>query len=450
MIITKGARRSIRCALLLPALWAAVPGIGAAQGVDRALRASIAGRGGPHEVRSFYAARANQPLWIVDGHVSPAAEKLLDLIASARLDGLDPDDYRPRALVSALKGAASGSPKALGKAEAALTGSFVALARDMRRSRDVGVVYPDAVLRPRVPGVRELLAEAASAPSMADYLDRIGWMNPLYTELRLAALARGAPGVDGVEEEPTDSEALRANLDRLRALPADLGRRYVLVDAASARLWMVADGRAQGTMRVVVGKTAEPTPLMAALIKYASLNPYWNLPPDLARSRIAAGALSQGPSFLTAKRYQVLSDWSDDARPVDPSTVDWQAVADGRIEARVRQLPGPGNAMGRVKFMFPNDKGVYLHDTPDKKLLKEDDRQFSAGCVRLEDAPRLGRWLTGRALPIARARTEQRLDLPQPVPVYIVYRTIAVENGRLVSRPDFYRRDGGGRRYAAR
>lgn len=110
--------------------------------------------------------------------------------------------------------------------------------------------------------------------------------------------------------------------------------------------------------------------------------------------------------------------------------------ADGRIEARVRQLPGPGNPMGRIKFMFPNDRGIYLHDTPEKGLLREDDRLFSSGCVRLKDAPRLARWLFGRPVAMARDTPEQRVDLPEPVPVYITYQTTAPAGGKLLFRRD--------------
>jgi murein L,D-transpeptidase YcbB/YkuD len=236
-------------------------------------------------------------------------------------------------------------------------------------------------------------------------------------------------------------QLLRLNLERARALPAQLGRRYVLVDAAAARLWMYEDGRAVDSMRVVVGKPSEQTPMMAATIRYAVLNPYWNVPPDLVRERIAPGVLREGNGFVRSRRYELLSGWEQNARRLEPGSVDWAAVAAGRRELRVRQLPGPDNAMGRMKFMFPNDLGVYLHDTPDRSLLREEGRLFSAGCVRVEDAPRLARWLFGEA-PRARGSTpEQQVDLPEPVPVYITYMTAAPEPQGVALRPDVYNRD---------
>ena len=108
---------------------------------------------------------------------------------------------------------------------------------------------------------------------------------------------------------------------------------------------------------------------------------------------------------------------------------------------RVRQLPGPVNFMGKVKFEFPNDFGIYLHDTPDKELMLKDDRQLSSGCIRLEDAARFGRWLLRKPLVWKDRRPEQRVDLAEVVPIYITYLTAMPEQGRVALRADTYGRD---------
>lgn len=403
---------------------------------------AIRDEGGPREVRAFYAARDGAALWIRGGAISPAAEALLRLIDTADLDGLDADDYRPRTLVRALERAESGEAEDLARAEVLLSRTLVDLARDMARPRDIGVVYPDAELRPKPPSAREVLARAAAAPSLARHVEQAGWMHPLYGRLRAAATT--AAGGWGDDWRGGERAKLRLNLDRARALPAVApDARYVLVDAAAARLWMIEGTETVGTMRVVVGKAEEPTPLMAAQIRYASLNPYWNIPPDLVSTRVAPDVLKSGPKFLKAKGYQVLSDWSADAKPVNPATIDWRAVQRGERELRVRQLPGPTNGMGRMKFMFPNELGVYLHDTPDKGFFKKGERLFSAGCVRLEDAPRLARWLFGKPLSAKGATPEQQVYLPKPVPVFITYLTVSADaEGQLVYRDDVYARDG--------
>ena len=118
---------------------------------------------------------------------------------------------------------------------------------------------------------------------------------------------------------------------------------------------------------------------------------------------------------------RLVSGFEDGAKAVAAEAVDWEAVADGRSTVYVRQLPGGRNAMGEVKFAFPNDRGIYLHDTPDKSLFEAEQRMFSNGCVRLEDARRLGRWLTGGELIAASDAPEQRVMLARPVPVYITY-----------------------------
>lgn len=403
----------------------------------------------PREVERFYAARDWAPLWVANGRVGRAADTLIDLIRTARLDGLDPESYRLRPILDAIDRSADGSPRALARAEMLLTRGYIALARDMARPRDVGVIYADAELRPEAPDTGELLRRAGGAPSLNAWLERVGWMNPAYADLRMAAIAW--VGEDDVRDrDPDKVRLIRMNLDRARALPEGHGGRFVLVDAAAARLWMYDKGRVVDTMRVVVGKPTDPTPLMAAMIRYAAVNPYWNLPPDLVPSRVALGVLARGASHLKARNYEILSDWSDDARILPASAVDWRAVADGRTELRVRQRPGPGNPMGRIKFMFPNEQGVYLHDTNEKGLLRGGERLFSAGCVRVEDAPRLARWLFGRPIPLTGTRPEQRVDLPGAVPVYLTYLTASAEGKKLVFRDDVYGRDDPGGGYRTR
>ena len=169
----------------------------------------------------------------------------------------------------------------------------------------------------------------------------------------------------------------------------------MVVNAAQQRLYMFEGGKVVDSMVVVVGKPKYPTPLITAYIRFASLNPYWYVPPDLAAERIAPNVVKRGQRYLDDLGYQVMSDWDDKAEIIDPKTIDWKAVADGKVEVRIRQLPGPHNSMGRMKFMFPNEAGVYLHDNPERELFTEASRLYSGGCVRLEDAARLGRWLFG-------------------------------------------------------
>ena len=476
---------------------------GVRSSVGAEIRASVGGK-----LRDFYAPRGYWPLWADGNRVGGQADALLDLIRTARADGLDPKDYDLRGLERVVEEANSsgGDPKLLARADLALSKSFAALVRDMRRpSKRVKMRYLDPEVQPRDDDPAEILRAAAVAASFTDYVRQAGWMNPFYMQLRTArqgfaerwgnlpdvmvpAGAKLRPGVKGqaaillrrrlgLAEGGSYDRALAAkvrafqadhglkadgvagaqtvealnrpfgwydrmlalNLDRARLLPGPWVR-HVVVDAASARLWYFSNGRQDGTMKVVAGAPESQTPLTAGMIRYRTLNPYWNVPSDLVQRKLSQRILN-GAS-LSQLNYEALSDWSANARRLDETEIDWQAVADGRQQLRVRQLPGGANAMGKVKFMFPNDLGIYLHDTPSRDLLAKPARHFSNGCVRLEDAQRLGRWFFGKPLVAESGEPEQHVPLPQPVPVYLTYLT-AVPSGQGVQfLPDVYERDG--------
>lgn len=398
------------------------------------------------------------------------------------------------------------TPKLLARAELALSGAFTALVADMRRpARGMTMRYLDAEVEPHTPDPSDVLRAAALAPSLSAYIQTAGWMSSFYMRLRglradYRQLWNGLPAIavpDDVKLRPggTGAEIAllrhrlglpdgvaydRALVARVRAFQADHGLsadgvagaqtiaalnrgegyygrllainlerarllpgpwvRHVVVDAAAARLSYFSKGAIDGTMKVVAGAKESQTPMMAGMIRFATLNPYWNIPPDLVQRKVAPRILSGGS--LRGMRYEALADWSANPQPLAQSAVDWSAVAAGHSEVRVRQLPGGSNAMGRVKFMFPNDLGIYLHDTPQRALFAKADRHYSNGCVRLEDAQRLGRWFFGK-MPVADgARPEQYRSLPQPVPVYLTYFTVMPTANGVDFLPDVYSRDG--------
>lgn len=403
------------------------------------IAASLAQPGADPELKAFYAARDDQPLWIEHDRVRPEAEQLIGLIRAAGADGLRPADYDPDALQAAVHDAASRRPYDLARAELALSAALAAWGVDLHhpKAAAAALVYSDPQFRPDADSRRAVLEEAAQAPTLKAGLAAVARMNPIYVRLRAALAADEARG-------GAQAPLLRANLERARALPADLGRRYILVDVAAQRLWAYEAGRPVDSMKVVVGKPSEPTPQLAAVVRYAVFRPYWNVPPDLVADSLAPKVLRQGLGYFRAQHLEALSDWSDQARTLDPAAVNWKAVAAGKVELRVRQLPGPDNMMGRVKFMFPNEFGVYLHDSPLRALFAGEVRLGSAGCVRLEDAPRLARWLLGDAAVAqgeAPGAPETRADLAEPVPVYILYLTAAPTDAGLSVRKDIYRRD---------
>jgi len=380
----------------------------------------------------FYNARKGAPLWF-SANSGSAAQGLLDLLKNANTDGLAPDRYGVAALEQAVAEASSGKRKAIERADPMLSQALANYVLDLKQQPNLGIIYVDAQLKPATPTPRAILEQAAAASSLDGYVRTMAWMNPIYGQLRQAL-------VDHRFASDHERELLELNLERARALPAGKGR-FVLVNAAEQRLYMWDDRQPIDSMRVVVGKPKNPTPLMAAYIRFASLNPYWYVPPDLATERIAPNVVKRGLKYLDELGYEVMSDWTRDPTIIDPKTVDWKGVADGKVEVMIRQKPGPHNSMGRIKFMFPNDAGVYLHDNPERELFEQAARLYSGGCVRLEDAWRLSQWLFHRELTWEGAGTEEPVPLNPPVPVYITYLTAMPNGSSIAFFDDVYGRD---------
>ncbi|HET7816583.1 MAG TPA: L,D-transpeptidase family protein [Sphingomicrobium sp.] len=232
------------------------------------------------------------------------------------------------------------------------------------------------------------------------------------------------------------------NMERAWRLPTTgTFDRYVVVDSGSAQAFLFDRDRPVDGMRVIVGSPATKTPMMAVLMRNAKANPYWHVPPEMIRSLTAKKVREQGLSYFKSFHYEVLSDWSANARPIDPASVNWKSIASGRTEPTilVRQRPGPWNSMGEMKFEMPNDYGIYLHDSPLKELFQKEDRWISNGCVRLHDYRRFATWVFGRPIQPS-SQPEQRIDLPRPVPIYMTYLTVAPSSGGsgVIFRPDPY------------
>ncbi|GAA4744597.1 hypothetical protein GCM10023264_07350 [Sphingomonas daechungensis] len=430
-----GPQRSVRifsalrggfAALLLAGVSSALPGSAAAAQSTAARFAA-----GAEGVSEFYKARDGRLLWLSQS--GRPADLLLETLRNADADGLNGDRYDVEKLEHIVQAARqSGSAKAARRADAQLSRAFVAYVRDLRSTKRSDTIYVDAELKPEMPNDRAILETAATAPSLEVYIAEMRWMNPLYAQLRHALLSGNY--------DASQRDLVRLNLDRARELPVGDGR-YVLVNAAAQRLFMIEDGKTVDSMRVVVGKPIYPTPMMAAYIRFANLNPYWYVPADLAAERIAPNVVKLGLPYLDRQGYQVVSDFVDNPQIFDPSAIDWQAVADGRQKVLIRQLPGAHNSMGRIKFMFPNEEGVYLHDNPERELFEQAARLYSGGCVRLESAWRLGRWLFGRDLTWKGAGPEEKVPLDKPVPVYITYLTAVPDGSQIAFLDDVYGRD---------
>lgn len=386
-------------------------------------------------VDAFYARRNGAPLWLRSGADSSAARMLIGILERAPLDGLDSGPLLAAQAQALLARAQSGDPAARAAAERMMSASWIRYVQTIQRP-PAGMTYADRWVVPRIDNPDQILVRAAAADSLPAFVRSVSQVNPLYARLRDAAWNEMRANGGSVDPRVLTS------LDRARDMPFQ--NRYIMVDTAGARLYMIEDGRIVDSMRVVVGK-AEPgtqTPMLASTIYYATLNPYWHVSGEMTRSLIARNVLDQGLGYLKTRGYQVMPADPDDDRLLDPAKVDWHAVRDGALQVRVRQLPGPANSMGQLKIGFPNASDIYLHDTPVKAVFDSADRDISHGCVRLEDAERLGRWLLGRDPESAsNDQPEQHVLLPTPTPIYMTYLTAQVKDGQLSFADDIYGRD---------
>lgn len=243
-------------------------------------------------------------------------------------------------------------------------------------------------------------------------------------------------------------EQIDANLERLRWLPANLGSRFIVVNIPAFSLYGYVGGERALTMRVVVGDelVSRRTPIFADTMEYVEFSPYWNVPRSIAVNEILP-KVRRDRSYLTRNGFQMLRGWGDDAAAVDPAALSDEALFSSRF--RLRQLPGANNALGRVKFMFPNDYNIYLHDTPARLLFDEANRAHSHGCVRVADPRALAEfvlhdradWSEDRIRTALDAGRRTRATVRPGVPVYLVYLTAFVREDAVAFRDDIYSRD---------
>jgi len=231
-----------------------------------------------------------------------------------------------------------------------------------------------------------------------------------------------------------------ANMERWRWLPRDLGAFHVKVNIPEFKVRIVRDGEVVHETRVVVGKPSNQTPVFSDEIDHLIVNPYWNVPYSIASQELLPSIRANPTGYMARRNYEVLAG----GRVVSPASVDWQSV--NLRSVRIRQRPGAGNALGKIKFMFPNRHSVYLHDTPSKRLFGRSSRAFSHGCVRVQDPfdfadalLQLDPQWDKAALQRLFGPRERRVNLERPVPVHLTYFTAHVDAaGKLQRRPDIY------------
>ncbi|MCC5859822.1 MAG: L,D-transpeptidase family protein [Ectothiorhodospiraceae bacterium] len=480
------------------------------------------------EVRAFYRNRLYAPGWVESGGSAPLADELLQAIAEADRDAMNPADYHPEAVRERLEQVATDQPTgpgALVDLELLLTGIWFQLGSDSLIGQlnpqavdpDWMIQRPTADLRRRLEwaleegrvyeslrwllpsvegyvGLRKALAEhralrgqggfvhvppgPALRPGIRDErvpllrqrlrqtddLDVSPVDDPAYFDDGLESAVRhfqarhgladdGVVGPLTLAELNTPLEArirqLMVNMERWRWLPHDPGERFIMVNIAGFEMVVVEHGVPVMRQRVIVGRDYRQTPVFTGNMTYLVLNPSWEVPNSIAVRDILP-EVRRNPDYLRRMGFRVLQGWGSEEREVDPETVDWQHVSARQFPYRFRQMPGPLNALGQVKFMFPNRYAVYLHDTPARDLFHRPDRAFSSGCIRVEHPLELidlllegsTRWTPDAVRQVLAGGQERTVSLPRSMPVHLVYMTAWVDNrGELQLRRDIYNRD---------
>jgi murein L,D-transpeptidase YcbB/YkuD len=342
---------------------------------------------------------------------------------------------------------------------------YVGLKRELAHYRAaVGGALPAAIpagpsLKPGAsdPRVRLLRAHLAMSGDLAaaEASDTDVYDAPLEAAVRRFQARIGLES-DGVVGAGTVAELnvpladrirqLRVNLDRGRVLLQDLPEKFVVVNIAGYTAYVVKGQDIVWSARVQVGKPYRKTPIFRSEINYLVFNPTWTVPPGIIARDILPAAKAD-PASIARKGLKVLDSAG---REVNPASVDWSRYSSGHIPYTLRQDPGPNNALGRVKLMFPNSYFVYLHDTPSQALFDRAERAFSSGCVRVERALELAeivldnpqQWNAGSIGAVVAGGRLQNVTLKQKVPVLLVYWTAWVDaEGRMNFRRDLYGQD---------
>lgn len=241
---------------------------------------------------------------------------------------------------------------------------------------------------------------------------------------------------------------LITNIERWRWMPKDLGQHYLVVDIPSFEYYVVKDGVETVRAKTIVGMAQRSTPVFMAPMNHIVFAPYWNVPRSMA-VKDKLPQLKKDPERLARSKIRILDK---NGNEIDPSMVDWSQYNANNFPYRLRQDPGAYNALGKVKFMFPNEHAIYLHDTPQKSLFGKTERTFSSGCIRIENPVQLAEyflkdqdWKVDRIQKAYDGSKEQTVRLKEDMrfPVYTIYMTTAVDaNGKTVYRSDIYDRDG--------
>ncbi len=410
-------------------------------------------------LQQFYAERQNEPVWVTPAGFSPAATAVLAEIGRADAWGLDAAAFRVPALAQG--GELTRNQRA--EAEIALGLAILEYARHARGGRANPLSLSRNLDRqPQLLDPRSVIEAAASTDVPDAYLRALHPQHPQFERLRQAYLALkriDPPPVEQVAQTKGKGKSkhkrpaakaqagpnlrtLLVNMEQWRWMPEDLGSFYVWVNIPEYTIRVVKDDRVIHSERVVVGRASTQTPVFSHQMEQVIFHPYWGVPDSIKTNELLPSLARGNIGVLERQNLKV----SYRGRDINPASVDW-TKADMR-KFHVYQPPGSGNALGIVKFRFPNKHDVYMHDTPSKSLFNASARAFSHGCMRVRDPLKLAElvlaedrgWTAGRVTAaVQRGPKDNQINLITKVPVHMTYFTAWVDDdGRLRTFGDVY------------
>jgi murein L,D-transpeptidase YcbB/YkuD len=368
---------------------------------------------------AFYRDRQFSRLWIDKGKLSPRAQQLGEYLAHAGDDGLEPRDYAIENPLSA----------PLAQTELRMTAAVIRYARDVTHGRIENSAFNREIDYRREPFMAaNVLSRIESTSNIADAMGDFRPQQTVYRALRSKLATLREQQRNGAAADENEIKAILANLERWRWMPRDLGTNHVMVNIPAYGLEVIRNGSKVWSTKIVVGGRSTATPLLSASMTSITLNPIWNVPRSIVESEYRL-LFKNDPDFAESIKMRSVVD------------------RDGRLH--MYQLPGEMNALGQLRFNFPNQFAIYQHDTPEKYLFAEQVRAISHGCIRVEYPLTYAELLLAIAAP-ARGYSKERLyglldgqerniDFEQSIPIHLSYQTAVVdEAGRLARFDDPY------------
>ena len=392
--------------------------------------------------QAFYQSRQYLPAWVDGVETTPHWKDLIQQLRYSSAHGLGPARYRVAEFESlreqsqtSLRGTQFPIDR-VPELDMKMTYAYLQYAADLLGwTHSPREVHPNWLADSRTEDLGARLAGAIAGNRVRDSLEELAPTHTQYKGLQ-AALAREQATPGG------HADLIRMNMERWRWAPRDLGERYILVNVPAYVLQVMERDRPVLSMRVIVGDPEHQTPLFSDEMTYIVFSPYWNIPPDILREETLP-RVARDPGFLRRNNIEVVGTTGEDDA-VDPESIDWSDESATR-NFRFRQRPGDDNALGLVKFVFPNHFSVYLHDTPNDRLFFKEKRCLSHGCIRIEDPIAMAKyvtrdqpeWTEPRIRDAMSAGREQTVKLKTPIPVHIGYWTAWVEpDGKTVTYTD--------------